>query len=77
MVIGLLSCDKSAVAPVASTCYPSVNATRSHRIIDAAVTVQASGGLATGYRPYRPKFISLGHEDKRPLRTLHMPQFVH
>ncbi|WP_288426198.1 hypothetical protein [uncultured Spirosoma sp.] len=49
MAIGLLSCDKPEVSSVVSTCYPSVNATRSQRITDAAVTVRASGGLATGY----------------------------
>lgn len=49
MAIGLLSCDKPEVTSVASTCYPSVSATRSRRITDAPVIVQASGGLATGY----------------------------
>lgn len=50
MAIGLLSCNKPEVSSVASTCYPSVSATRFRRITDVAVTVQASGGLAAGYR---------------------------
>lgn len=49
LAIELLSCNKPEISSVASTCYPTVNATRSRRITDAAVTVQASGGLATGY----------------------------
>ncbi|GAB4044650.1 hypothetical protein [Spirosoma jeollabukense] len=46
----LVCCKEDEVPSVASSCYPSVKAIRSERVTDAAVTVQASGGLATGYQ---------------------------
>jgi len=50
MITLLVSCHEDEAPAVASSCYPSVKAIRSHQITDAAVTVQASGGLATGYQ---------------------------
>ena len=50
MITLLVGCKQDEVPSVASSCYPSVEAVRSERVTDAAVTVQASGGLATGYQ---------------------------
>ena len=50
LITWLVSCRQDEVPSVASSCYPSVKAIRAERITDAAVTVQASGGLATGYQ---------------------------
>ncbi|GAB3760453.1 hypothetical protein GCM10028817_36560 [Spirosoma pomorum] len=46
----VVGCNKEQVPSAASTCYPDVNANRSKLVTDVAVTVQASGGLAIGYR---------------------------
>ena len=50
MAAMLVSCHKDEVPSAALSCYPNVTVSRSKRIIDAAVTVQASGGLATGFQ---------------------------
>lgn len=46
----LAGCKNNEVPSMASSCYPGVNPIRSERIINMAVTVQASGGLAAGYQ---------------------------
>lgn len=50
MAVLLVGCCKDDVSPAASSCYPNVKVSRSKRITDVAVTVQASGGLATGFQ---------------------------
>ena len=50
MTAMLVSCHKDEVPATAPSCYTNVTVSRSNRIIDAAVTVQASGGLATGFQ---------------------------